>query len=150
MSEPQRIGKAAPKRVVETEEFVAMLARQMDAFGRRVAEDPAAMAYYRDLQQRFVDSVNVGLASANAKAGGWSLREIAKIFGVSHVAVSKRITQGKAIIAAREQAAGVVHLKDAVKPSVPALREQRAEYLREQGVEDYRVIPLRGRHRKAS
>lgn len=148
MSEPQRIGKS-PKRVTETEDFVAMLARQMDAYGRRVGEDPAAIAYFGDLQQRLTDAVNVGLAQAQGRQGGWSMREIARIFGTSHVAILKRIKQGRIIISEREAAAGVTHLRNAVKPSVPALREQRAEWLAEKGLEDYRVREI-GRHRKTA
>ncbi|GIH29379.1 hypothetical protein Aph01nite_76890 [Acrocarpospora phusangensis] len=148
--EPQRIGKPAPKRVTETEDFVAAWTRLTDAYGKRVANDPAAITFYKDMQQRLTDSVNVGLAQAQAQAGGWSLREIGRIFGTSHVAILKRIKLGREIIARREQAAGVVRLADAVKASVPQLREQRAEHLRAVGVEDYRVIPLKGRHRKTA
>lgn len=150
MSEPQSIGRT-PKREVETEDYVAALARFIDGYGRRVGEDPAAIAYFKDLQQRLTDAVNVGVAVAQTKQGGRSLREIARYFGTSHIAVKKRVDQGKAIIAAREQAAGVTRLADAVKPSVPALRRQRAEWLQEQGVEDYRPVrELRGRHRKTA
>jgi len=148
MPQPEpRIGK--PKREVETEEYVAALARFIDGYGRRVGEDPAAIAYFGDLQQRLTDAVNVGLATAQAREGGWSMRDIARYFGTSHVAVLKRIKQGRIIIASREAAAGVKRLRDAVKPSVPALREQRAEWLQELGVEDYRVREI-GRHRKSA
>lgn len=148
MSEPQ--GKPArTPRVVETEEYVAALARFVDGYGRRIGEDPAAIAYLGDLQQRLTDAVNVGLATAQGKQGGWSMREIAAIFGTSHVAVLKRIKQGRIIIAAREAAAGVVHLRDAVKPSVPALRQQRADWLAERDIPDYRVTQI-GKHRKSA
>lgn len=150
MSGPQSIGRS-PRREVETEDYVAALARFMDGYGRRVGEDPAAIAHFKDLQQRLTDAVNVGLAVAQTKPDGWSLREISRYFGTSHIAVKKRVDQGKAIIARREQAAGVTRLADAVRPSVPAIRKDRADWLAEQGVEDYRPVrELRGRHRKAS
>jgi hypothetical protein len=140
MGEPQSIAPA-PKRVVETEEYVAALARFIDGYGRRVGEDPAAIAYFQDLQKRLTDAVNVGLATAHKRKGGWSLRDLGRYMGTSHVAALKRVKQGMAIISRREAAAGVVRLADAAKPSVPALRQQRADYLAEIGEEDYR--PLR-------
>jgi hypothetical protein len=149
VSEPQRIGRE-PKRITETEDYVAMLGRQIDAYGRRVGEDPAAICYYKDLRQRLDDAVNVGLATAQGKQGGWSLREIAAIFGISNPGVLKRIVKGREIIARRETAAGVTRLADMPKPSVPGLRQQRAEWLAERGVEEYRVLPLKGRHRKTA
>jgi len=145
----QDIGREK-KRVVETEDYVAALARMIDGYGRRVGEDPAAACYLPDLQQRLTDAVNVGLAQAQEREGGWSLREMAGYMGISHVAVLKRVKLGRIVIAAREAAAGVVRLAEQKKPSVPALREQRAAHLAEVGMEDYRVVPLRGRHRKAS
>lgn len=145
----QDIGRR-PKRVTETEDYVAALARMLDGYGRRVAEDPAAACYLPDLQQRLTDAVNVGLAQAQDKEGGWSLREMAGYMGISHVAVLKRVKLGRIVIAAREAAAGVVRLAQQRKPSVPALREQRAAHLAEHGLTDYRVTELRGRHRKAS
>lgn len=149
MSEqPQEIG-SRPKRTVETEDYVAALARFIDGYGRRVAEDPAAACYLPDLQQRLTDGVNVGLATAQGKTGGWSMREIARYMGVSHVAIIKRIKNGRIIIAAREAAAGVVHLKDAAKPSVPALREQRAEWLQAHDLTEYREM-RHGRHRRSA
>lgn len=148
MSEPQRIGKT-PKREVETEEYVAALARFIDGYGKRVGDDPAAIAYLGDLQQRLTDAVNVGLATAQGRAGGWSMREIARYFGTSHVAVLKRIKLGRIIVSEREAKAGVVHLRDAVKPSVPALRQQRAEWLQEKGVPEYRVRES-GKHRRTA
>lgn len=148
MSEPQRIGRA-PKREVETEEYVAALARFIDGYGRRVGEDPAAIAYFDDLKQRLTDAVDVGLATAQGRQGGWSLREIARYFGKSHVAVLKRIKNGREIIARREQAAGVVRLAEAVKPSVPALREQRRAWLAQVDAPEYRTVKA-GRHRKTA
>lgn len=145
---PQDIGPK-PKRVTDTEDYVAALARLIDGYGRRVADDPAAACYLPDLQQRLTDSVNVGLATAQGKQGGWSLREIARYMGVSHVAISKRSKQGREIIARREQAAGVVRLADAVKPSVPALREQRAEYLAANELAEYRER-RHGKHRRSA
>jgi hypothetical protein len=90
------------------------------------------------------------LATAQGKQGGWSLREIAAIFGISNPGVLKRIVKGREIIARRETAAGVTRLADMPKPSVPGLRQQRAEWLAERGVEEYRVLPLKGRHRKTA
>lgn len=138
-----------PKRVTETEDYVAALARMIDGYGRRVADDPAAACYFADLQQRLTDGVNVGLATAQGKTGGWSLREIGRYMGISHVAVLKRIKLGRITIAAREAAAGVVHLKDAVKPSVPALRAQREEWLQTHDLAEYRER-RHGRHRKSA
>lgn len=148
MSELKSTGKRA-KTVTETEDYVAMLARVIDGYGKRIAEDPVAAAYAADLQTRLSDAVNVGIATAQTREGGWSMREIGGYLGVSHVAIIGRVKRGLIVIAAREAAAGVVRLAEARRPSVPALRKQRADHLAEVGQTDYRVIEI-GRHRKAS
>lgn len=139
----ERIGKHR-KRETTGEQYVAFLARAIDGLGERMADDPALIAFGKDLQERLSHSLNIGLVRAQerhkATGEGYSLRDLGKLAGTSHVAVLDRIKRGRIELAAREARLGVVRLSEARKPSVPAIREQRAEALRAAGVPDLKVL----------
>jgi hypothetical protein len=86
------------KRVTGTGDYAAMLHRMLAAYGRRVAEDPAAVEHLAGLERSLATAVNLGLYQA-AEAGR-SAQDLAGMMGVSRQAVYKRLAAGEA--AARE------------------------------------------------
>jgi hypothetical protein len=120
-----------PRRETETSDFVGMLHRMFIAYGDRIAEDPAALAHLRDLEDAWRDAVNTGIFRANQGEGKYSTPEIGRILGVSHQAIGKRAGLGRtahAALVARRGGGALVRLAD--------LRARRAELLEQAGVED--------------
>lgn len=144
MAEPR---KPREKRVVETEDFAAFVARTIDALVERAVIDPAALIHFGPLIERLKDGMNWGIARAKDGQDVYTLSEIAAILGISGPAVQKRVNRGRELIAMAEDSANVIRLRDSLgAPSVPALRRERAEALEAAGVEDRR----QGKHRKSA
>lgn len=143
MGEPERIGKHR-KNPSSTEEYVAWVARLIDGLCDRISQDPAVIVFGPDLQERLMHALNIGLVQAQDRkqvtGEGYSLRQLAALAGVSHVALLDRMKRGRAELARREEITGVTRLGQAAKPSVPAIREQRAEAIAHAGVPDLREL----------
>jgi hypothetical protein len=122
---------SSPRRVTETSDYVAMMARIITAYGDRIAADPAALAHLRDLQDVLAEQVNRGIFEANKGQNHYSQNEMAAILGVSRQAIAKRIGLGEAIYARTWEARGggaVVRVAD--------IRARRAQLLAVAGVPD--------------
>lgn len=124
-----------PRPKIETSAYVAMLQRMIYAYGQRIADDPAALAHFRELEATLRDAANLGIYGANKIADShgsrYSINEMAAILGVSKQAVHHRVGLGAGVFAELEaaRAAGpVVQLGD--------VRERRALALEQAGVED--------------
>jgi hypothetical protein len=104
----------------------------MFGYGRRVGDDPAALAHLRDIEGALRDSVNMGIFIANKSgASPYSLSEIGAVMGVSKEAVHKRKVLGEEVLTRIEAAragGAVVRLAD--------VRIARAAALAGAGVED--------------
>lgn len=106
------------KHVIDDEDFVAMVWRMVRALERRGIANPAILPQTVALAQRLSEVTNVIIA-ANAERyavderSGASMAECARILGVSVPAASQRRKLGKAIIAARTAAAGVIRFAEA-------------------------------------
>jgi hypothetical protein len=123
--------RSGPKRNTETSDYVAMMARIIIAFGDRVAEDPAALAHLRDLQETLADQVNRGIFEANKGQHRYSQNEMAAILGISRQAIAKRIGLGEIVYARIWEVRGagaVVRVAD--------IRTRRAQVLADAGVAD--------------
>lgn len=119
------------RRVVEASDYVAFLGRAIEAWGDRIAADPAVLVHSAWLAATFRDSENRGIFEANRRQGGYSQREIAAILGVSQPAVQKRARLGEAVYAARQQALGAGPLI-----RLAEVRRARAAGLSSAGVPD--------------
>ena len=123
---------ARRKRDVESSEYAAMLIRQIQAYGKRIGQDPAALTYLRDIEQALRDSVNAGIAAANRRPDQpYSLAEIADVLGISRQGMHKRVKLGEAVLTRLAIARGqgpVIRLAD--------MRKTRAATLARAGVED--------------
>jgi hypothetical protein len=123
--------KRGPQRVTETSDYVAMMTRIINAFGDRIATDPAALAHLRDLQEVLTDQVNRGIFEANKGKYRYSQNEMAAILGISRQAMAKRIRLGESVYARTWEARGagaVVRVAD--------VRTRRAQLLADAGVAD--------------
>lgn len=123
---------AKRKRNVESSEYAAMLIRQIQAYGKRIGEDPAALTYLRDIEEALRDSVNAGIAAANLRPDQpYSLAEIADVLGISRQGIHKRVRHGEAVLTdlaiARDQGP-VVRLAD--------MRAKRSARLAAAGIPD--------------
>ena len=95
------------KRTTTTDDYAAMLARMLRAYGKRIGEDPAAgLTHLRDLEQALADAVNLGIYTANHE-GGRSINQMADALGVSKQAIHKRVSLGEhlARVRVKQQAA---------------------------------------------
>jgi predicted DNA-binding protein YlxM (UPF0122 family) len=120
-----------PRRQTETSDYVAMMERILTGYGRRIAEDPAALVHAKDLQRILAEAVNRGVFEANAGDSAYSMNEIAAMLGVSRQAVQQRVASGRAVYAAEQERLGggaLVRIGD--------VRARRAELLDAAGVED--------------
>jgi hypothetical protein len=90
------------KRVTTTGDYAAMLHRMLAAYGRRVAEDPAAVEHLAGIERSLTAAVNLGLYQA--AAAGRSAQDLADVLGVSRQAVYKRLALGEAEARAAEAA----------------------------------------------
>jgi hypothetical protein len=130
MTSTQR-AKRRPQRITETSDYVAMMTRIINAFGDRIAADPAALAHLRDLQEVLTDQVNRGIFEANKGGNHFSQNEMAAILGISRQAMAERIRIGETVYARTWEARGagaVVRVAD--------IRTRRAQLLAEAGVAD--------------
>jgi hypothetical protein len=120
------------KRDYESSEYAAMLIRMIHAYGVRIADDPAALTYIRDIEEAVRDATNAGIAAANRRPDQpYSLAEIASIVGVSRQAVHKRVRLGERVLsrlAAARSSGAIVRLDD--------LRKTRAAALAAAGIPD--------------
>lgn len=124
-------GKHRARPRTETSDYVAMLTRLLNAWGDRVAADPAALVHLGELTRLLADATNRGMFEANARPGGYSQNDMAAILGVSRQAVAKRIGLGQVVYAAAQAARGagpLVRLAD--------VRRARAAGLASAGVSD--------------
>ena len=121
--------RVARKRSTENSDYAAMLIRMIYGYGKRVGDDPAALAHLRDIEAALRDAVNLGIAWANKETDRpYSINEMAAILGVSKQAVHKRVQNGGEVLDRIESAQPVVRLQD--------MRDARAAALRAAGVED--------------
>lgn len=133
MAGRHRADGARPKRagrVVETSDYVAMLTRQLVAFGDRIGADPIALVHLRELEITLSQQVNRGVFLAN-EAGGYSQNDMAAILGVTRQAIAKRVHLGQMVHAAVVEArggGGLVRLGE--------IRARRARLALAAGVED--------------
>ena len=121
----------ASRPKTETSDYVAMLTRMINAWGDRVADDPAALVHLGDLIAALRDATNRGMFEANRRPGGYSHNDMAAILGVTRPAIGKRIALGEAVYAAVQARAGagpLVRLAD--------IRRARAAGLASAGVSD--------------
>lgn len=127
----ESVAQKRPRRVTETSDYVAFVKRALYGYGARIAQDPAALAHLRELQQTFVDAVNLGMFGANQGQSHYSQNEQAAILGVSRQAVAKRIKLGEEVhvtLEASRSVGAVVRIAD--------IRAERARNLAAAGVED--------------
>lgn len=115
-------------RVTETEEYVAMLHRMVDALGVRLADDPAGLVHVEPLREHLRDVANVAIAHNQEKPRGYSFGELAKILGIKRESVYERAVKGRALLAKARARLGVV-----------SLREHRAARLDRAGLPDRRT-----------
>ena len=85
----------ASRPKTETSDYVAMLTRMINAWGDRVADDPAALVHLGDLIAALRDATNRGMFEANRRPGGYSHNDMAAILGVTRPAIGKRIALGE-------------------------------------------------------
>jgi hypothetical protein len=119
--------KRAP-HVVETEDYVAMLHRMVDALGVRLADDPAGLVHVEGLRDHLRDMANVAIAHNQAKPRGYSFAELGRILGMKRESAYERAQKGRVILAEMRARLGVV-----------SLREHRAARLDRAGLPDRRV-----------
>ncbi|WP_149264333.1 hypothetical protein [Actinomadura sp. K4S16] len=122
-------------RVTETSDYVAMLTRMIQGYGRRIGEDPAALVHLPELQNALRDAVNHGMYLANQPGSngqpGYSQSEQAAMLSVSRQAAAKRIKLGEAVHVRLQVLAG-----DGAVVRIADIRAQRAAGLAAAGVED--------------
>jgi hypothetical protein len=93
-------------RDTETSDYVAFTIRVISGFGDRIPKDPAALAHFRELETALRDHVNRGIFEANRGEAHYSRNEMAKILGVSDIAIMKRIRNGEIVYAMQQAARG--------------------------------------------
>ncbi|MGW0807956.1 hypothetical protein [Nonomuraea sp. NPDC002799] len=100
--------------VVETEEYVAMMHRLVDALGVRLADDPAGLVHVEPLREHLRDAMNTAIATAQERPGnaGYSFGELAKILGIKRESVYERAVKGRALLAEARARLGVVSLRE--------------------------------------
>ena len=119
------------RRDTETSDYVAFMTRVLIGYGDRIADDPAALVHFRDIETALRDNVNRGIFQANRSAAHYSRGDMASILGVSEIAIMKRIRLGEVVYAAITAARGggaLVRIGD--------IRRARASALASAGVDD--------------
>lgn len=117
------------KRVVETEDYIAMLHRMIEALARRLADDPVGLVHVEPLREHLRDAMNTAIAINQGKPRGYSFGELAKILGIKRESVYERAIKGRTLLAEMRTRLGVV-----------SLREHRQERLDRAGVPDLRNV----------
>lgn len=96
-------GQHRKRRPTTTDDYAAMLARMLRAYGTRIGQDPqAGLSHLRELEQALADAANLGIYTAN-KVGGHSINQLADTLGVSKQAVHKRVGLGEQVARLRER-----------------------------------------------
>ncbi|MEV4084024.1 hypothetical protein AB0J43_27555 [Nonomuraea fuscirosea] len=119
---------------METEDYIAMLHRMIEALARRLADDPVGLMHVEPLRQHLRDAMNTTIAINQEKPRGYSFGELAKILGIKRESVYERelvyerAIKGRALLAEMRTRLGVV-----------SLREHRQEQLDRAGVSDRRI-----------
>lgn len=104
---------------VENEEFLAMFWRMVRAFERRMIDDPTLLPQADQLRERLAQAVNVAIYANSERYNvdprfGASQAECGRILnGISKQAASQRGQRGKALMLARQAAAGAIPFADA-------------------------------------
>jgi hypothetical protein len=89
------------KRATTTDDYAAMMARMVRAYGKRIGTDPqAGLAHLRELEAAMADAVNLGIYSAN-RDGGRSINDLADMLGVSKQAIHNRVKLGEQLAVQR-------------------------------------------------
>ncbi|MEV0311892.1 hypothetical protein [Nonomuraea fuscirosea] len=114
---------------METEDYIAMLHRMIEALARRLADDPVGLVHVEPLREHLRDAMNTAIAINQGKPGGYSFGELAKILGIKRESVYERAIKGRALLAEMRTRLGVV-----------SLREHRQERLDRAGVPDLRNV----------
>lgn len=127
MATPNR--RKRPQRVVEAEDYCAMLHRMIDALGVRLADDPVAAVHVEPLREHLRDVLNVALAVNQEKPRGYSFAELGRILGIKRESVYERAVKGRALLAEARARLGVV-----------SLREHRQARLDRAGLPDRRAV----------
>ncbi|GAA2211764.1 hypothetical protein GCM10009850_072240 [Nonomuraea monospora] len=104
-------GSRHRRRVVETEEYVAMLHRMVDALARRLSDDPVGLVHVEPLREHLRDAMNIAIALNQEKPRGYSFGELAKILGMRRESVYERAVKGRARLAERRARLGVTSLR---------------------------------------
>lgn len=117
------------QRHIETEEYVAMLHRMINALERRLSDDPAGLVHVEPLRARLQAAANVAIAESQERVNGYSFGELAAILNMSRPSVHERAGKGRRLLAERRAKLGVV-----------TLRDHRAAKLTEAGVDDRRAV----------
>jgi hypothetical protein len=90
------------KRATTTDQYTAMLARMMRAYGKRIAEEPVTgLAHLREIETALTDATNLGIHLA--VQNGQSPTALAKALGISRQAIYKRAALGEHIARQRRQ-----------------------------------------------
>lgn len=104
-----------PRPVVEHDQFIAMLQRQLRVLERRAIDDPAILAQVLMLAQSLAEMVNVVVAVSSDShkidpMAAPSMREIARMLGISAPSAQQRVDNGQRTIMARLEALGISSL----------------------------------------
>ena len=84
------------KRATTTDQYATMLTRMMRAYGKRIAEEPAAaLAHLREIETALTDATNLGIFLATQS--GQSPTDIADVLGISRQAIYKRAALGQRV-----------------------------------------------------
>lgn len=111
-------GGRKAKHTIDDADFGAMMMRLIRAWEKRVIENPEMLATNELLLQRLREITNVAIA-ANAERyardprKGASMAECARLLGIKVPTASERRSRGKAIMAARVEAAGAINFAEA-------------------------------------
>ncbi|GAA2212496.1 hypothetical protein GCM10009850_079580 [Nonomuraea monospora] len=99
------------RRVVETEEYVAMLHRMVDALARRLSDDPVGLVHVEPLREHLRDAMNIAIALNQEKPRGYSFGELAEILGMRRESVYERAVRGRTLLADMRARLGVTSLR---------------------------------------
>ncbi|MEV1001159.1 hypothetical protein [Nonomuraea sp. NPDC050202] len=122
---------------METEEYVAMLHRMIDALTRRLSDDPVGPVHIELLRQHLRNAMNIATAINQDNPGGYSFGELARILGIRRESVHDRALKRRRLTAEMRARLGVTNLS-----------EHRKARLQRAALPEHRVTE--GRHRAGS
>lgn len=135
------------RRIVENDEFVLMLYRMIRALEERAINDPAVLPQVLGLAQRLNEVTNVAIAANADRYGidprrGASMMECARLLGMTKQSGSERANRGRAIMAARIEAAGAVPFAERKRErqAVDSANAHANEHLTEYKARHLRVV----------